>query len=51
MILFIYLKEEVLAESVMMIPDSQRRLDEAIKKLSDLLVIIRFLFLYDILLG
>ena len=31
-------QEEVLGESIMMIPDSQRRFGEAMKKLSDLLV-------------
>jgi hypothetical protein len=33
------LQEEVLGESVMMIPDSQRRCEEAMKKLSELLVL------------
>jgi hypothetical protein len=31
-------QEEVLGESVMMIPDSQRRCDEVMKKLSELMV-------------
>jgi hypothetical protein len=36
------LQEEVLGESVMMIPDSQRRCEEAMKKLSELLVCLSF---------